>query len=224
MLKKLKSLFVVEDESAAKPTKEKEEVETVPESTTPVAPQVDEFVDSSATPSQGKVDTKFLNILLGAMDKNNLDGFDYLEYRQSLQNLSKMAMDEATKYKSAFAAAQTMGATPQKLVDTAGHYLQILSKEEQKFNQALANQRKKQIGGKENQYKKLEQSIKDKQTRILQLQKEIEQHQGELSKIKQAVSQATIKVTSTQNDFVATYKSIVDKIQLDIQKMKQYLK
>ena len=118
MLKKLKSLFVVEDESAAKLTKEKEEVETVPESTTPVAPQVDEFVDSSATPSPGKVDTKFLNILLGAMDKNNLDGFDYLEYRQSLLNLSKMAMDEATKYKSAFAAAQTMGATPQKLVDT----------------------------------------------------------------------------------------------------------
>ncbi|MEO1516594.1 MAG: hypothetical protein AAFV95_16325 [Bacteroidota bacterium] len=218
-------MFIIEDEKGAEKSQSPQE-KTVLQSNAPAANPPQGKAEPISTPivaSEGRVSQKFLNVLLGAMDKNNLEGFDYLEYRQSLQNLSKMAMDEATRYKSAFAAAQTMGATPQKLIDTAGHYLRILKEEENKFGQALANQRKRQIGGKEEQYKKMQQSIKDKRTRILQLQKEIEQHETQMATVKDAVQKATIKVSNTQNDFVTTYNSIVDKIKEDVQKMKQYL-
>ncbi|MEJ6614169.1 MAG: hypothetical protein QNK64_04450 [Saprospiraceae bacterium] len=33
----------------------------------------------------GKADPKFINILLKSIEKNNLGGFDYIEYLSSLQ-------------------------------------------------------------------------------------------------------------------------------------------
>ena len=59
----------------------------------------------------GKADPKFINILLKSIEKNNLGGFDYIEYLSSLQKLDNMAMDEANKYKSTFVMAKTMGVT-----------------------------------------------------------------------------------------------------------------
>ena len=159
---KLKALFITEEEGsaqkkAAKPTANKKAAAN-PKNTTsstaaPAAP-----VEAQA----GKPTAKFMEILFGAMEKHNLDGFDYLEFKESLKSLEKMPMDEQTRFQSAFAMAKTMGATPKKLMDAAAHYLKVLLHEEKKFEQALANQRTQQIGGREKQIKDLEVGIQQK--------------------------------------------------------------
>ena len=78
------------------------------------------------------------------MEKANIEGFDYLEYKQSLKSLAKMPMDERTRFQSAYAMAQTMGASVGHLIKTAQHYIDILAAEEKKFETALANQKKLQ--------------------------------------------------------------------------------
>ncbi len=224
MFKNLKSLFINEDEEASKkPTKQ------------PDAATKDEFIPSKPNPSvnssssnpsvsPGKITDKFNTILLGAMEKNNIDGFDYLEYRQSLQSLRKMDMDEPTRYKSAYAMAQTMGASPEYLIKTANHYLNILQQEESKFGTALKNQETRQIGEKQNKLKDLETMIRQKAEQIQKLSKEIEQDQAQIKKIEGDVSQASTKVASTKNDFIASYNAIVGQIKKDVENMKQYLK
>ncbi|MEL6925050.1 MAG: hypothetical protein AAFO94_13455, partial [Bacteroidota bacterium] len=152
MLKKLKSLFIIEEEESAPKSSPKKET-VAAEKTAPEAP-VATPVTQAAGP--GKVSNKFLQVLLSAMNKANLEGFDYLEYKQSLKSLEKMPMDEKTRYISAFAAAQTMGATPDKLVQAANHYLKVLAQEDKKFEQALINQRSKQVGDKQKQIKQSE--------------------------------------------------------------------
>jgi hypothetical protein len=151
MLKNLKKWFVVDDEEF----KEKMsgdsagDADIVPEQKakpTSTSSSSSTSSTASSTVPSGKSSPKFTNILLQAMEANNLDGFDYLEYKHSLHNLAKMAMDEKTRYQSAYAAASTMGATPAKLVKTAHFYIDVLKKEEAKFAQALANQKDKQIG------------------------------------------------------------------------------
>ena len=57
-----------------------------------------------------------------------MEGFDYLEYKQSLQSLEKMNMDNQTRYQSAFAMAQTMGAKAKNLIDSAQYYLKVMQK------------------------------------------------------------------------------------------------
>ena len=62
------------------------------------------------------LDDKSMEYLTSALAKNNLPGFDYLEFKQSLGALASLNMDEATAYKSAFATASTVGLTKEKLL------------------------------------------------------------------------------------------------------------
>ena len=105
---------------------------------------------SPAYVSSGTANQRFTEILLTALEQNNQEGFDYFEYRESLKSLSKMPLDERTKYQSAYAMAQTMGATPEKLKTSAGHYIQVLKNELSKFEDAHSQQRARLIGDREN--------------------------------------------------------------------------
>ena len=231
MFDKIKKLFVVEDDDPLKKALEQKSQEeadaTAPaEETVPSRPAAKSTAPQTPTakPTGGKVTEKFMNILLGAMDKNNLDGFDYLEYKQSLQSLQSMDMDEATRYQSAFAMAKTMGATPEKLLETANHYLSILKSEQQKFGQALVSQKDKQIGNRQQRLDQLAQGAEQKRKQIAQLTKEIEAHEQESAQIKEQITDSTVKVENTKNNFVVTYQLLTSQIQEDIRKMQSYLK
>lgn len=230
MLKKLKGYFVVDDEEFKEEMNKqaggKKDVKNTSPKTKSTAPKANP--SSTGTPPSkaptGKASSKFTNILLGAMDSNNLDGFDYLEYKQSLHNLSKMPMDEQTRYQSAYAAAQPMGVTPKKLIETAQFYIDILKKEEAKFGTALANQRTKQIGDKEQQIEQMDRLVVEKTKQIERLKKEIEQHKKQSGEMKASISDATVKVETTKNNFIASYNLLVGQIRRDMDNMKKYLK
>ncbi len=231
MFDRIKKLFVVEDDDPLKKAleqKSQEEAESTAstEEIVPSRPATNATAPQTPTakPTGGKVTDKFMNILLGAMDKNNLDGFDYLEYKQSLQSLQNMDMDEATRYQSAFAMAKTMGATPKNLLETANHYLNILKTEEQKFGQALVSQKDKQIGNRQQRLEQLAKAVEQKRKQIAQLNKEIETHEQESAQIKEQITDSTVKVENTKNNFVVTYQLLTSQIQEDIRKMQSYLK
>lgn len=135
-----------------------------------------------------------------------------------------MDMDEATRYQSAFAMAKTMGATPKKLLETANHYVNVLKTEEQKFGQALVSQKEKQIGNRHQRLEQLGQAVEHKRKQIEQLTKEIETHEQETTQIKEQISDASVKVENTKNNFVVTYQLLTGQIQEDIRKMQSYLK
>ncbi len=230
MFDKIKSLFIIEEEDATKskkspPVASPKNAPTPKSKATKSTPSNNPPQSQQTTAPKGKVNEKFVNILFGAMEKNNLDGFDYMEYKQSLRSLQKMGnMDEPTMYKSAFAMAQTMGATADQLINTAGHYVKILQQEQGKFGEALANQRTKQIGGKEQAIKNAEAGIAQKKKQIEQLQKEIEATQKQVEAAKQEISGARTKVETTRQNFEVTYNKIVSQIMADVENMKKYLK
>lgn len=222
MFKNLKSLFIedVGDDSKKEQTKAPKPAGKIAKDKNAAQPKSKPALQASP----GKVSAKFMEILFKAMEDNNLDGFDYLEFKQSLKSLEKMPMDEQTRFQSAFAMAQTMNATPAQLVKTANHYLTILKREEKKFGDALVNQRAKQIGDKEQQLAQYEESAKNKTEQIKKLTQEIEKHQKAIDRIKQEVAKASVKVESTKNDFEASYDLVVSQIAKDIENMKQFLK
>jgi predicted nucleic acid-binding Zn-ribbon protein len=217
MLKNLKSLFILEEEVPAKGKPKA----SPPAKQAPAAPAVR---SSSANARDGKVTPKFTDILLKAMDNADLEGFDYLEYKKSLKSLQKMNMAEGTAYQSAYAMAQTMGATPEHLVKTAEHYLNALLQEEKKFENALSNQQESRIGAKRQEEQQLTKTIQDKEAQIKMLQAEIQQHQQKLGKLDGEIKEADLSIANTKNDFMASYQNLVHQIQEDITKMKQYLK
>ncbi len=218
---KIKSVFVVEDENAAKNQTANQPAESKPSSTnsTPAAVSAPRPVASG-----GAINEKFADILFTAIEKNNQEGFDYFEYKQSLKNLAKMSMDEATRYQSAFAMAQTMGVTTAKLLDSAKFYLQILVGEQAKFNEAHIQQRARLIGNREDEIKNLEATIQQKTEQIQQLTRQIEEHRQGSEKIRAEIQDSTIKIESTKTDFEVTFQAVAGQIQDDVQKMQNYLK
>jgi adenine-specific DNA methylase len=75
------------------------------------------------------MDEKSLDFLTKALQKGNLPGFDYLEFKQSLEALHAMNMDESLAFQSAFATASTMGLTKEKLLKSVSHYQKVLEQE-----------------------------------------------------------------------------------------------
>ena len=234
--KKLKGVFIVEDPN--QPTTSQPQRNTNPSTASKEAAQnnstptpfpkesgtVQTPYRSSASSGHGQVNEKFTDALFKAMEAANVEGFDYFEFKQALNNLASMPMDEATRYKSAFAMAQTMGATPAKLVSTASGYLDALKQEDAKFQQAANNQVQSQISNKQSQIDNFDAVIKQKSEQIQKMAQEIEQHKKEMDLLKQDISQASSKVAQTKADFDATYQSLVGQIQKDIDNMKNYLK
>ncbi len=218
MLKKLKSLFIVEEEgsiSSSQTTEAIQNQENIQESTAPVSTPSDPVVQMS-TQAVKNVDPKFIDILMKAIEENNLEGFDYLEFKSSLQSLAKMSMDDATRYQSAMAMAKTLGASPDKILQSANHYLAVLKKESDKFQQAVEGQKAKLDQDQQAGVKGLQQSIVTKEQQIVQLTKEIESEKANLAKMQADIQQGAAKITDTSTRFSQAYNLVKKQITDDI--------
>lgn len=229
MFDKLKSIFIVEDEASKKAKAAQSNEKAAPKdnvpATKPSSRATSQQVESKpyVPPKGGQPDEKFVNMLLGAIEKNNIEGFDYLEYKQALQNLGTVEMDESTRYKSAMAMARTMGASQDGLLKSANHYIKVLTHEEKKFLDAFQNQQNARINSQNSEIQSLEKSIQDKTKRIEQLKAEIESETKSLEDKKNNIKNAADKVTATKDRFYIAFNIVVDQIKSDITKIKKYL-
>ncbi len=223
MLKKLKSLFIVEDDDSKATGNPKAAQTEKKEFEKQKKTQASIKVDTTPIPKgEGKPDEKFVNRLLEALEEANLEGFDYLEYKQSLQSIDDMNMDEATMFKSSLAMAKTMGATPEKLMSSAQHYINVLQKEEKKFQDALGNQQQKVVAGRQQTIAKMEEGIAAKEAKIEELKAEIIKNKEALDATKKAAENDASKIHLTKTGFYAAYHIVVDQIKADLEKMKKH--
>lgn len=220
IFKKFKSVFVTEDPNA--PAAPAGQAAPPPPPARAAAPPPPMPMPTVST--AGSVTDKFSEILLNALEKSNQPGFDYFEFRQALRNLAKMSMDEQTRFQSAYAMAQTMGATPAALVESANGYLKVLHVEQERFNEAHQQQRAKLIGNREEEVKNIEATMQQKTEQIKQLTQQIEEHRQRAEQIRKELQESTVKIENTKADFEATFQSVVGQMQDDVAKMQQYLK
>lgn len=225
MFKKLKSLFIIEDEQQSSAPKAAGDVgESASEDTGNSYMDDQSVIEDIPEREEGKVSERFLRILLKALEENNRDGFDYLEFKEFLRALDSMNLDEPTKYQSAYANARTMGATFEGIEQSTRHYLDVLKNEELKFEAAVKNQRVKIVENRQNELQKLETLVNEKEEKIRQLTEEIEKHKGQMTEEQKKISEARAKIERTKSDFLFTYNTLVKQIQSDIQNIHHYLK
>ena len=227
MFKKLKSIFVIEEEgaTAAKAAKTVKSTKKVGSAKSTSNPKKSEKLDTEiAKDANGaKPENKFVDMLLRSIEANNIEGFDYLEYKQSLQSLIKIESDETKRFQNAFAMAQTMGLSKKKLNDSIKRYLQVLDGEEKKFSEAFEKQKSTQVIEREQNVANLKKSIQAKNDQIRKLQAEIKEADQELTKIKSMINESLAKVEATKDGFYASYNMVVGQIEGDAEKIKKYI-
>ena len=170
-----------------------------------------------------ELDKKSVSFLLKAIKENNLPGFDYIEFKQSLNALLAMDMDAYTAIKSAFTTASTMGLTKANLLGSAEHYIQILKSEKSQFDDALNKQMASKVDGKQEQKKVLSGKIEDYRQKIKQLEQEIAKYQEKLDNADEEIEAARTKIENTKVKFEETFEHMLSEIENDITTIKETL-
>jgi hypothetical protein len=222
-LKNLKSLFIVTDETEK--TKEDTNEETSTPATQPKTtstPATTTVVSPNNTDS-GNFEDRIAESLFAALEKNNLDGFDYFEFKNALKALATLPLDEATRFHSAFATSATMGLTVEKLLESADYYLKVLGNEHNTFMGTVAAQRNANVHNKEADAEALNKTILEKSEQIKQLTQQIQQHQAEIQQMREDMAQAKARIEQTEANFNRTYTSVVTQMTDDIDNIKKYL-
>lgn len=219
MFKKIKSLFLVEDSSdkhiGEKPAVQKESK----------SPKIeDQKIDiSTGNVTKASLD-RFLKVLADAMEGSNIPGYDYLEFKQATRSLDKLESDEAKRFVTAFTLAQTMGAEKESLMKSAEFYLEVLKKEEVKFEESLENQVKSKLNNKKQSLSNLKEKSVKKQEQIRQLQEEIKGIDGKMKEVESQIENSSKKLANVHKSFSSAYELITKQIRSDIDKIEKYLK
>lgn len=168
-------------------------------------------------------DERFVDVLMKALERKNLDGFDYLEFKQSLSALAKMGIDGDTAIKSAFATGSTMDLTLDKLLKSAEYYQQVLLDEKAQFEASMQRHFAQKVEGKRKETATLKKKIADWQSKIDQLQKQISKAQTVIDEADAQMGAAKDKAKENQDSFEATLKLISEAISDDMSDIKRVL-
>lgn len=223
-LKNLKSLFIVdENEQQKKVETETNNNANQEETTVNLTPPPLPNQDNTGNDSEPKVDNRVYEKLLTVIESNNMEGFDYLEFKASLQALNNLPLDESTKFKSAFATASTMGLTVDKLISSADYYKNILNRERDKFKTELENKMQDTVVAKDKERQMLEDTVNKKEQQINTLANEINQHKQTLAQLQSQLSEIQSKIQHTQKAFFNTHQYLLTQFEDDIQRIKKFL-
>jgi chromosome segregation ATPase len=153
-------------------------------------------------------------ILRAIKDKHDV-GMDYIKFKQSIQNLMAMNMDETTSIKSAYATASTMGLDKDALIKSILGYQGVIDKERDKFIDSLKNQVKAKIEEPQAQILEIDQTIHNHKQKIEALQKEIELYEVKKDTIKNDIAVQEEKIESIRKDFLVVYESFTKNLSDD---------
>ena len=168
-------------------------------------------------------DDRFANVLMKALEDKNLEGFDYLEFKQSVAKLQEMGMDQDTALRSAFATGTTVGLTLEKLVKTARYYTEVLQDEKSKFMNSMEKHLMSNVEGKAKQTGELKKRIANYEAKIEQLQAEVAKARQTIADAEQVINAAKDKAAVNQKGFDDALDVITSVIRRDVEDIQRVL-
>lgn len=174
-------------------------------------------------PDTKSMDDRSVNALLSALKKAFKSDFDYLNFKQSIESLQSMGLDESVKFKSAFATAATMGVTKNSLIDSAKKYNLVLDREMESFAEALKKQMYVKVEGKKDELNKIKERIALNERKIEELKKENITLQEAIDNADDHVAKAKANIELTKTSFMDVYSNLTGSIKKDIELINTYL-
>jgi chromosome segregation ATPase len=166
----------------------------------------------------------FIKQLEMALEKANLPSQqDYLDFAKALKNMESLPMDEATRYKAAYATLQSVGCDLRELIESFTYYQGILDGEKDKFEEALRATVSETVNEKERQIKQLAAENEDHSAEIQKLTAAININQQKLNALQAELGDVNTKLGQRKAGFLAAYSALRQRMQGDEGKIKMYL-
>jgi len=216
--------FVDVKDDAPKTEKPQAQDETVQEEVievqTPKAPVA--LASTPATVAQGQEDDQIKEDLVKALDEANIEGYDYFEFRQALINMEGVIKTEPERFKATYAAVGAM-ITPERLIETALHYVGVLEKKGESFQGYVQQMTAEKVTANEEAAADADNRIQEIQAQIDQLNQNVAELLENKKVFQQEAIDAGAKIQQVQMNFNTTCTSIIRKIQSDAKKIETYL-
>jgi len=179
------------------------------------------------TVATGEVDRKFIDHFAELLEKANLPGPDYFEFKQALKSMEGLGLNEEKQFQVSWASFKAMAAgitDTAVLTTSANHYGNVLNKDRENFLKDVEKATDDRIGSLKQESKKLQEDTKTHAQQIMDLQKKIDASNDRLEKINDEIQEQTDKINTNRDSFDLTYQSMVDQINADVEKISRYLK
>ncbi|MGK0449598.1 MAG: putative nucleic acid-binding Zn-ribbon protein [Neolewinella sp.] len=161
-------------------------------------------------------DDRFANVLMKALEDKNLEGFDYLEFKQSVANMREIGMDDDTAIRAAFGTGSTVGLTLEKLVKTAKYYTEVLQDEKSKFMNSMEKHLMSNVEGKAKETGELKKKIANWEAKIEQMQVEVKKAKAKIESADELIDSAKEKASVNQQGFDDALDVITATIRADV--------
>lgn len=161
--------------------------------------------------------------IMTVLEKNNMDGFDYFEFRQSVVNANAMPLPEADKYRTIFSMAKPFGVTKEKLLSSIDFYVQKLDEHKQGFANYIASLREQEVTTREQKRVNNEALIQQKNEMIRQLNDEINVLHQECTALSTEVYAQNAQITTKEQSFASTFDVVVKQLSDDRTKIDTYI-
>ena len=181
-----------------------------------------------ASPGQiiGKVNDAVYTMLSEAIERNNLEGNDFLEFMQALNGMASLAVDENVKFNMVFTTLGTSanGMTKEHLLGSIKHYLGVIENEKNIFTGEMASATESMVTANISNAESLNQTAQQKFEQIQQLQADIENINGQVDELNKSAKESEVKIAQKEADFEMTVGQLVTQLQNYDTKINQYIK
>lgn len=167
--------------------------------------------------TSGVPDEKFVAMLENVIAENNIPGLDYFEFKQAVEKMKNLPMDEATKFLSTYSIFEVQGATKEALLLSIDKYISLIKKEEDTFNTEMSASFKENV-----EDKKLE--VENAQKQIAELNNKIVELNTFIMKTTQEAQQEEMKLRMADANFKQSALKVVTVLNSDKEKITNYIK
>lgn len=195
-LKKLTSLFY-----------QTEEIDVKPEATSETVKPVTTSKVSVEEPSEKTVQ-KFLEALLQGLQENNLEGYDYLEFKESVKEMLDSGFDEEKAIQATATAVKSL-ASSTKIISSIDTYLEVLNEEKKEFDKVSLS---------------ILEEIKKEKEEIDHLEKKISEYTERKNLLSSNIQGTERSSETNKNSFEKAYSIIVKTLEDDKSKLQKVLK
>jgi hypothetical protein len=156
-------------------------------------------------------------MLESVISENNIPGLDYVEFKQAVDKMKNLPMDEATKFMSVFSIFEVQGATKEAILLSIDKYISLIKKEEETFNTEMTASFKEKVDD-----KKLE--VENAQKQIAELNNKIVELNTFIMKTTQDAQQEEMKLRMADANFKQSALKVVSVLNSDKEKLTNYIK
>jgi hypothetical protein len=170
----------------------------------------------SSTTVQGVADTKFIDLLEGIIEQNNQPGQDYFEFKQAVENMNSLPMDERTKFQTVYSVLSLQGCKKDLLIASLDKYIQIIQGEKNSFDAEMKSEHTAKVQSK---LAKAEESKKE----LDAITKRLTELNNSILSLSQEAQAEEMKIRATEANFKASADVIISEMIGDKDKINNFI-